>query len=588
MHRSSYVIGISAFFHDSSCCLLRDGVLVAAASEERFTRIKHDGSLPENAFRYCLREGGININDVSAVGYYEEPVKKLGRQLWMGLPGIPASRLNDTSWFDVLRPEREILNRLGIECPLHFFGHHASHAASAFFFSGFPEAAIMTVDGVGEWSTTAYWKGAGSAMSLLEEVDFPDSLGLLYSAVTGYLGFEVNEGEYKVMGLAPYGQPRYMDKISSLIANGKDGSFRLDMKYFDFLRGDRMHSDAMDELFGQPTRLRDSEIDSFHYDVAASLQKTLEEILLQKVQYLFERSPSENLCMAGGVALNCVANARLLKEGPFQRLFVQPASSDAGGALGAAALAHIANGGTMPVESLPHVYLGRSSPVAEIRNALSESAMPYLDFEGKTTELIEAVVDRLAAGKVIGWFHGRDEFGPRALGSRSILADPRPEHMRDHVNALVKLREGFRPFAPAVPESCAADHFDIDHPSRFMLETCQVTSSLSMPAITHVDGSARVQTVDPQISPRFHALLEAFGRRTGCPVLLNTSFNVRGEPIVSMFMEALRCLIRTEIDSLVLEDFLLDRDSIPTDWFYIREVTAPQVRGVGEYAYTFF
>ena len=310
--------------------------------------------------------------------------------------------------------------------------------------------------------------------------------------------------------------------------------------------------------------------------------------MLQKVRFLYERASSDNLCLAGGVALNCVANGRLLAEGPFKRLFVQPASSDAGSALGAAALAHIAGGGTMPVSSLPDVYLGPANPAREIEMALRESAAKYQDFQGNAADLADAVAGRLANGKVIGWFQGREEFGPRALGSRSILADPRLDDMRDRVNALVKKREAFRPFAPAVILSKAAEHFALDHASPFMLETCQVVSPLHLPAITHVDGSARVQTVDPRVSPRFHALIEAFARRTGCPIVLNTSFNLRGEPIVSSFMEAIRCFVMSEIDCLVLEEFVLDRDAIPKDWFWIREGAPPPVKSISEYAYTFF
>lgn len=588
------IVGISAHYHDAACCLLRDGELICAAEEERFSRVKHDPGIPWRAFRFCLEQGGVNLSDVDCVAYYEDPRKKLSRQIWMALHPDTSEAIRRKILqrlpSHVNRAEREIRNALGYSGRLEVFDHHHSHAASSFFYSGFDEAAVMTVDGVGEWTTTAFGRAAGSDVELFEEVHFPHSLGLLYSALTAYLGFEVNDGEYKVMGLAPYGEPRYVDQVRALITRQEAGQYSLNLEYFDFLRRTRMYSDRLVELFGAPPRLPESELLTFHKDVARSAQWVLEEILLEKVAYLHERVPSRNLCMAGGVALNCVANRRILRDGPFTGLFVQPAASDAGGCLGAAALAHVRLTGERPgQERLTHMYWGPSTPVDEVASLLAATSLQPLDYRGQCDRLLDATVDRLAAGKVVGWFQGRMEFGPRSLGARSILADPRDGQMRDRINALVKMREGFRPFAPAVLERRASEHFAIDHPSPFMLETCEVTSPLDLPAITHVDRSARLQTVDPGSSPRFAGLLARFAERTGCPILLNTSFNMRGEPIVCTPEDALLCFTRSRIDALVLEDFIIDRETLPAFW---NEVAAqrrrPETSGVGHKVYTLF
>jgi carbamoyltransferase len=551
------ILGLSAFFHESACCLLQGGRLVAAAEEERFSRVKHDPRLPVSAFRWCLKKGGIGLVDLDAVAFYESPVAKVSRQIWAGTAG---------NVLDPERPERAIREGLGWEGPILTFPHHLSHAASAFFFSGFPAAAVLTVDGVGEWDTTTYGRAAGTKIDLFEAVAFPHSLGLLYSTITSYLGFAVNDGEYKVMGLAPYGQPRYLGEMRRLVASGPGGQYRLDLDYFDFVGGDKMYSDALSDLLGQPPRRRESEITSFHQDVARSLQAVLEEILLEKTRWLHEQTGLPDLCMAGGVALNCVANGRIRREGPFRRLFVQPAAGDSGGCAGAAALAHVQLTGERPGEALQHVYLGPCSTAGEVSRLLEAAELPALDFRDRETDLLEAVVDRLAAGKVVAWLHGPLEMGPRALGGRSLLGDPRDPEMRDRLNRLVKQRESFRPFAPSVLAGHAAAHFDLDRLSPFMLETCRVISPFDLPAITHVDGSARPQTVEAAVAPRFAALLEAFHRRTGCPVLVNTSFNVRGEPIVSSPADALLCFASTGIDALVLEDFVLDREALPAAW----------------------
>jgi carbamoyltransferase len=562
------ILGLSAFFHESACCLLRDGVLVAAAEEERFSRVKHDARLPVSAFRFCLEAGGIGITEVDCVAYYESPILKLSRQL---RAGAPVDAPPDPAWLDPERPERAIRELLGWEGPVRFYEHHASHAASAFFWSGFPEAAVLTMDGVGEWATTTYGAGRGAALERLAEVSFPHSLGLLYSTITSWLGFAVNDGEYKVMGLAPYGEPRFLDAMRALATSGPAGQFELDLQYFDFLRGRRMFSPRLSELLGAPPRPPGGEITQLHMDVARSLQGVLEEILLEKAVWLHAQTGLPDLCMAGGVALNVVANGRILREGPFARLFVQPAAGDSGGCLGAAALAHAKLTGERPRITpdggpMRHACLGpRWSPDA-VADLLAATGLPALDFRNREGDLLEAVVDRLVRGEVVGWFHGALEMGPRALGARSLLADPRDPGMRDRLNRLVKKREAFRPFAPSVLAGRAAEHFDLDHPSPFMLETCAVTSPLHLPAITHVDGSARPQTVDPAVAPRYAALLEAFGRRTGCPLLVNTSFNVAGEPIVGSPVDAPFSLGTSGIDAQVLEDFLLDRAGLPEGW----------------------
>jgi carbamoyltransferase len=562
---------------------MQNGRVLAAVEEERFSRIKNDKKFPGAAFRYCLDQAGLTVADIDCVAFYEDPSQKLGRQIWMGmLPGLSqqrrASIQSKILW---TRPEAEIRLVTGYDGPIEIVDHHLSHAASAYHFSGFDEAAILTIDGVGEWPTTTYNIGHGAEIQRLAQVDFPDSLGLFYSAVTGYLGFEVNEGEYKVMGLAPYGQPKYAEKIRQLLEDGEGGEYRLNLKYFSFLQEERMFSDALCELLGAPARPYGSEIAQFHMDVARSAQLVLEDILLAKVRYLHSRVPSDNLCMAGGVALNVVANRRCLEEGPFKHMFVQPAAGDAGSCLGAAAVAHARKTGQRPhQERLQHVYLGPANPVAETFHILNSSGIRFRDYRDNPAELINEVADKLIAGQVIAWVSGRMEFGPRALGARSILADPRRPEMRDRINALVKQRESFRPFAPAVLEAAVGEHFALDHPSPFMLETCQVVSSIPLPAVTHVDGSARVQTVQRATNPRFAALLEGFYRRTGCPILLNTSFNLKGEPIVCSVMDAISTFGRSKMDTLVLDDFVIDRSDIPEPW---KTFTRAPARGAHDY-----
>ncbi|MGB5977611.1 MAG: carbamoyltransferase, partial [Cyclobacteriaceae bacterium] len=567
-------------------CVLQDGKLIAAAQEERFTRTKNDSSMPLHAFRYCLEEARLTLPDIDRVAYYEDPVMKLARQIWSGHDPL-ADHLQEK--LDPRRAENEIRELLGYEGPIDIHEHHLSHAASTFFFSPFDKAAIMTFDGVGEWASTTYGTGHGSQIDLFEEVHFPDSIGLLYSTITSYLGFKVNNGEYKVMGLAPYGKPIYRKQIEQLFEWSKEGQFRLNMKYFDFIAGERMYSDELVALFGTEPRVRESKMEQYHMDVARSLQVVLEEFLLEKATYLHEKTREENLCMAGGVALNCVANGRLLREGPFKKLFVQPASNDSGCALGAAALSHMKYSDDKKIASMPHAYYGPSFSDAEIRRMLEATDLKWTSFEGNKENLINATAQKIADGKVVGWFQGKMEFGPRALGCRSILGDPRDSGMRDKINLMVKKREGFRPFAPAVLLSEAQNHFKLDHPSPFMLETCQVDSQLDLPAITHVDNSARVQTVTEETNPLFAALLTEFMNKTGCPIILNTSFNVRGEPIVCTPVDALECFILTEIDSLVVGSFMISREENDLTFLEatLKEVRSSNRSAISTDVYTF-
>lgn len=581
------ILGISAGYHDSACALLRRGRLVCAAEEERFSRIKHDPGFPVHAFRFCLQHGEIGIRDLDAIAFYERPAAKLSRQLWMATrPGAPRGlRARVMARLDPDSVEHRIRAVTGFEGPIEYVGHHEAHAASSFFFSGFREAALLTVDGVGEWDTGSFGVGRGAHLELLETSPFPHSLGLFYSTLTSYLGFEVNEGEYKLMGLAPYGAPRYLEQLRELLDLSDEARPRLRLDYFDFLRPDRMYTDRFIERLGIPPRASESPIERVHEDLARSAQTLLEEVLLGMVRHLHRRVPVESLCMAGGVALNCVANGRIRREGPFRRLFIPPAPGDSGGALGAAALVHARRTRRRPAQKrLAEAHLGPAYTPAHIAELLASAGVQSFDLRGRLPELLDLTAERLAAGQVVAWFWGRMELGPRALGARSILADPRRPEMRDRVNALVKMREGFRPFAPAVLERQAAAHFDLDVPSPFMLETCRVRSAIPMPAITHVDGSARVQTVPEMPGNRFAALLLRFFERTGCPVLLNTSFNVRGEPLVCSPIDALLCFTRARIDVLVLEDFVLDRASIPPHWERVVE-SIPVRRGVSQQVY---
>lgn len=554
------VLGISALYHDAAAAVFVDGRIIAAAQEERFSRKKQDSSVPWRATRSCLDIAGLTLADIDALAYYEDPAMKYDRQLWMlGTETRPDVVRELSERIEPRRVYGALREGLGFDGVVRHVPHHLSHAASAFYCSGFEESAILVLDAVGEWSTASSGFGSTSSGIRLTEVDrFPHSLGLFYSTVTAYLGFEVNEGEYKTMGLAPLGRPSLVDRLRRVIGWNERGSVRLDLRYFDFLGLRRMWSDAFVDLLGRPPRDPDEPLDDWHADLARSVQAVLEDVVLSKARAVRADTGSRHLSMAGGVALNCVATARLRTAGVFEDIFVQPAAGDAGGAVGAAAQVS-ADLGVPPVpERLTHAYLGPEYGTEQhVVPALRAAGLAFTDYRTRGGDLLDDVVERLAAGQIVGWFQGRMEFGPRSLGNRSILADPRVAGMRDRINGLVKMRESFRPFAPSVLEKLAPEYFHSTGPLPFMLETVQ-TRTDQLPAVTHVDGSARVQTVDPEVNPRFAALLERFHRRTGYGVLLNTSFNQRGEPVVCTPADALDCFIRSGLDALVLADVVVD------------------------------
>lgn len=600
---STLILGLSAYYHDSAAALLRDGEVVAAAQEERFTRIKHDAAFPVQAIRYCLDEAGVSLADVDYVVFYDKPLVKFERLLetYLGfaprgfrsfLAAMPVWLKDKLYLKQTLRRELTALGGLKpADLPqLLFTEHHQSHAASAFFPSPFERAAVLCLDGVGEWATSSVWLGEGNRVTPQWQIDFPHSLGLLYSAFTYYTGFKVNSGEYKLMGLAPYGEPKYVDVIlEHLIDIKDDGTFRLNMKYFNYATGLTMTNRRFDALFGGPPRRAESEITQKEMDLARSIQVVTEEVVLRLARGIHRELGVDYLCLAGGVALNCVANGRLLREGPFKDIWIQPAAGDAGGALGAAlAVWHeYLDKPRQPEigDSMHGSYLGPRFHNADIVRYLDEMKIPHHQLED--VPLFSEVARLLEEGKVIGWFQGRMEFGPRALGGRSIIGDPRSTAMQSVMNLKIKYRESFRPFAPAVKADRVQEWFEQDRPSPYMLIVAPVAEDkrLAMteeqqrlfgveklkvprsqiPAVTHVDYSARVQTVHAATNPRFYALLDAFERRTGCPVLVNTSFNVRGEPIVCSPEDAYRCFMRTEMDCLVLEGVLLYKDEQP-EW----------------------
>ncbi len=570
------VLGVSCLYHDAAAALLRDGELIAAAHEERFTRKRHDPDIPARATEYCLDAAGIGIDDVDYLVFYDKPFVKFERILTTYLATFPRSLPSFTKAIPIWLKEKlwvpsEMRKKLGYEGEVLFTEHHQSHAASAFFPSPFEEAAVLTCDGVGEWATTTQGVGRGTDLELINEVRFPHSLGLLYSAFTYYLGFKVNSAEYKVMGAAPYGEPKYVKQIfDELVDLRADGSFKLDMRYFAYDYGLTMTNHRFETLFGQPRRDPESEMQAFHWDMAASVQVVTEEIVLAMVRDLHRRTGLPNLCMAGGVALNCVANGRILREGPFDEIWVQPAAGDAGGALGAALFVEHAIHGKPRKLRMDHAYWGPSFSDDQIRTTLDERGAPYRSVD--RDEMIQEVAKRLDEDQaVVGWFQGRMEWGPRSLGARSILADARNEENWKRVNLKIKFRESFRPFAPAVLADKASDWFEIDRESPYMLLVCQVKEDRNIPAVTHVDGSARLQTVSRDSQAEFFDLLQAFDERSGCPVLINTSFNVRGEPIVCTPEDAYLCFMRTNMDVLVLGNQILLKDEQPelveeVDW----------------------
>jgi len=595
------ILGISAYYHDSAAALVRDGEIVSAAQEERFSRKKHDARFPGHAIASCLKQGGIGPADLDEVVFYDKPMVKFERLLETYLTYAPQGFRSFVAAMPVWLKEKlylkstlkkELAALAGIKerelSPLLFAEHHHSHAASAFYPSPFEEAAVLCLDGVGEWATTSVWRGQGHELTPCWELDFPHSLGMLYSAFTYYTGFRVNSGEYKLMGLAPYGEPKYVDLIlDKLIDLKADGTFRLDMDYFNYATGLTMTNRRFADLFGGPARKPETAIAQKEMDIARSIQEVTEEVVLRLARTVHMELGSEHLCLAGGVALNCVANGRILREGPYRDIWIQPAAGDAGGALGAALLAwHEYHEQPRRVNGHDHMrgsYLGPRYADEEIRAQLDRLGAVYERLE--EAELLERLGEILAGENVVGWFQGHMEFGPRALGGRSIIGDPRSEKMQSVMNLKIKYRESFRPFAPAVLAEDVDEYFELDRPSPYMLIVAPVRESLripmsaeqqglfrirklhvkrsQIPAITHVDYSARVQTVHERSNPRFHALLQRFKARTGCAVLVNTSFNVRGEPIVCTPEDAYRCFMRTEMDYLVVENYLMAKPEQP-------------------------
>ena len=593
-----WILGISAFYHDSAAALIRDGEVIAAAQEERFTRKKHDARFPAHAVRYCLESAGVAPEQLDSVVFYEKPFLKFERLLDNYLAfaprGLRSFRVALPLWTreklfqkDLLCRELEtIWPKSDWASRLLFTEHHQSHAASAFFPSPFEDAVVLTMDGVGEWATTSAAVGSGNRLEIVSEVRYPHSLGLLYSAFTYYTGFKVNSGEYKVMGLAPYGEPRYARAILDRLIDLKDdGSFRLDMRYFDYCTGLTMTNSRFDELFGGPPRRPEEPLTQRHMDLAASVQAVLEEAVLRMSCSLASKTGARNLCIAGGVGLNCVANGKVLRSGRFKGIWIQPASGDAGGAVGAALAAYYIHKGQPrhpngQLDGMKGAYLGPSFENGDVEKRLTKAGAKYI-VHGDA-ELIDRSVDALVEGKAVGWFQGRMEFGPRALGNRSILGDPRSPSMQSLLNLKVKYRESFRPFAPSVLREDVQDWFEMDTDSPYMLLVGDVLErrriamtpeqrSLfgidrlnvprsEIPAVTHVDYSARVQTVHAETNPRYHALISAFKARTGCPVIVNTSFNIRGEPIVCTPEDAFRCFMGTEIEVLVVGNCLLRKE----------------------------
>ena len=596
------ILGISAYYHDAAACLLESGDITAAAQEERFTRKKHDAQFPRHAIDYCLAEAGVSITGLDAVVFYDKPLVKFERLIETYIADAPRGFRSFLTAMPIWLKEKlylksllkkELADLAGSSKKalpqLLFAEHHQSHAASAFFPSPFDEAAVLCMDGVGEWATTSVWLGKGNQLTPLWQIDFPHSLGLLYSAFTYFTGFKVNSGEYKLMGLAPYGTPRHVDVIRDHLIDIKaDGTFRLQMDYFDYATGLRMTNEKFSALFGREPRAPESALTQDDMDIAASVQAVTEEIVLKIAQTIHRETAVDHLCLAGGVSLNCVANGRLLREGPFKRLWVQPAAGDAGGALGCALAvwhqyADKPRQSSGAMDRMRGAYLGPSFSSDEISAALDQLGAEY--HVHRDEDLFSLLAELLDQGKVLGWFQGRMEFGPRALGGRSIIGDPRKTDMQSVMNLKIKYRESFRPFAPAVLNERVADYFDQTTESPYMLLVANVQNDRrkfvepsdgtlfgieqlkqirsEIPAVTHVDYSARLQTVHRDTNPRFHALLEAFDAKTGCPVVVNTSFNVRGEPIVCSPTDAYRCFMRTEMDCLVVENYLLLKKEQP-------------------------
>jgi len=597
-----HILGISAFYHDSAACLLKDGEIIAAVQEERFTRQKHDSNFPINAVNYCLKEGKIAVNDLDYVVFYDKPFIKFERLLLTYLANAPFGFRSFVQAMPLWLKEKfwmgdTIKKELDYKGKILFTEHHESHAASCFYPSPFSEAAFLTIDGVGEWTTTSYGIGSGNQIKILSEIKFPHSLGLFYSAFTYFTGFKVNSGEYKMMGLAPYGEPKYVDLILDKIIHVKeDGSFRLNLQYFDYVVGLKMTNKRFEKLFDIPPRKPESPVTQKYMDIARSAQDVTEQIILKMVKHVYNQTGKNNLCLAGGVALNCVANGRVLREAPFKDIWVQPAAGDAGGAIGAALqiwYGYLGNTRDMNLASQLQKasYLGPSYSNEEIEQFIKSKGAPYTEIPAGN--IPDTIADLIIAHNVIGWFQGRCEFGPRALGSRSIIGDPRSSSMQSIMNLKIKFRESFRPFAPSVLREKVADFFEMDYDSPYMLLVAplkrdkrrQMTAEeenlfgidklnvkrSDVPAVTHVDYSARIQTVARGDNPLYYDMINAFYGKTGCPLVINTSFNVRGEPIVCSPEDAYRCFMRTKMDYLLMGNYLLDKKEQPVftergDW----------------------
>ncbi|MCB4792385.1 MAG: carbamoyltransferase [Elusimicrobia bacterium] len=585
-----YILGISCWYHDAAACLLKDGRIAACSEEERFSRKKHDFEFPVNAINFCLEEAGITSKDIEYVVFYDKPIRKFDRILTSVIQNIPKSLklfyLAVPLWLkEKLQFKRKIKKQLGIDADkVLFASHHSSHEASTFFLSPFSEAAILTVDGVGEWATASLGIGKENNIMLFEEMRFPHSVGLLYSAFTAFLGFEINDGEYKVMGLAPYGEPKYKDKVYKVVELNEDGSIKLNLEYFSFTYStDATYTDKFLDIFGEPrdpkslffteksgyfsyygqkpeNYIEQQKKNQYYADIAASIQDVLEEILVKMAKYLYQKTKSKNLCYAGGVALNSKANYRLMKESGFENIYIQPASTDAGGAIGAALWAWCQVLKNKRVEVMEHAYYGKEYGEQEIVDAIKENNLKYKKIDDE--QLIDEVSGLLSKGNVIGWYQGRTEWGPRALGNRSILADARNPKMKDIVNTKVKFREPFRPFAPSVLDTSVADYFEVDKESyvqRFMLMTYPVKKEMQkvIPAVTHEDGTSRIQSVIKQYNPRYYKLIEKFKEKTGVGVVLNTSFNLKGEPIVNSPGNAIKTYLNSGIDLLILGNYIV-------------------------------
>ncbi|MFH1670998.1 MAG: carbamoyltransferase [Patescibacteria group bacterium] len=598
MDKPIFILGLSCYYHDSAAVLIKDGEIVFAAQEERYTRKKQDDSFPNKAIQAAFDYAGITIEDISAIGFYEKPfIKFFDRILRTSLKvwprGLMQYQYAMQDWMTKkLWIPQSIRKELKYKGDIFFIPHHESHAYSSFGVSGFDDSTIVTVDGVGEWATatigigTTHEQESGirnqefgeyqdnripdsefliPKVKILKEIHYPHSLGLLYSAITYYLGFKVNSAEYKVMGLAPYGEPKYLEKMRELIDVKEDGSFALNMKYFTFEHGLRMTGRAIEKLLGQPRRKPESDLTQFHKDIARSLQDLTEEVLMKIVTHAKKLAPSPNLCLAGGVSLNCVANGKILRSGLFKNIYIQPASGDAGGALGVALAIWYKQFNGKKLPQMNHAYFGDEFSNAEIEKLLNKEHLPFL--KHSDDGLIDRVSTLMEGDNVIGWFQGRMEYGPRALGNRSIIADARNKENWQKVNLKIKFRESFRPFAPTVLEERISDYFDLDCPTPFMLLVADVhpDKRSEIPAVTHVDGSARIQSINRDQNPRYYDLIKAFEQKTGCGVIINTSFNVRGEPIVRSPEDALNCFLNTHMDYLVLGNYLLTKRDMPED-----------------------